>query len=117
MHKPANPADRRQFGRRQTSLHGWISVPGRPKLACHVKDLSIGGALLGLQAPSWLPFNFVLTIEATRFVSWCEVRHHKHDAVGVRFMSAVESASLDPRGASEGRSLNDKDAWAGDYRR
>ena len=99
MQKP-NPADRRQFGRRQTSLHGWISVPGRPKLACHVKDLSIGGALLGLQAPSWLPFNFVLTIEATRFVSWCEVRHHKHDAVGVRFMSAVESASLDPRGAS-----------------
>ena len=36
MSKPGNPADRRQFGRRQTSLHAWISVPGRPRLPCIV---------------------------------------------------------------------------------
>ena len=88
---------------------------------CSTTALSGGGsprrhARCRLQTPSWLPYNFVLTIEATRFVSWCEVRHHKQDSVGVRFMSAIESASLDPRGASEGRSMDDKDAWAGDYR-
>jgi hypothetical protein len=116
MSRPANPADRRQFGRRKTNLHGWISVPGRPKLPCTVLDLSVGGALLHLDKPSWLPYNFVLSIEATKFVSWCEVRHSRPDAVGVRFLSAVEAAALDPRGAQESRSMNDKDAWAGSFR-
>jgi hypothetical protein len=63
-----------------------------------------------------LPYNFVLTIEATRFVTWCEVRHTRDDAVGVRFLSAVESAALDPRGAQESRSMHENDAWTGNYR-
>lgn len=113
MNKPGNPADRRQFGRRQTSLHAWINVQGRPKLSCVVLDLSIGGALLALEKPSWLPYNFQLTIEATRFVTWCEIRHHKPNAVGVRFLSAIETAELDQRYGKEGRSMDDKDAWAG----
>lgn len=108
--------ERRQFGRRKTNLHAWISVPGRPKLPCTVLDISIGGALLGLQQPSWLPYNFVVTIEATKFVSWCEVRHKRADAVGVRFLSAVEAATLDSRGAADGRSITDQDAWSGSNR-
>lgn len=116
MSNTGNPIERRQFGRRQTSLHAWISVPGRPKLPCIVADLSLGGALIKLEKPSWLPYNFVLTIEATRFVSWCEVRHQRPDAVGVRFLSAVEAASLDSRSRSTNRSITDKDAWAGDFR-
>lgn len=109
-------AERRQFGRRKTSLHAWISVPGRPKLSCTVVDLSVGGALLQLQKPSWLPYNFMLTIEATRFVTSCEVRHSRSDSVGVRFLSAVEAAVLDSRGAQEARSLHENDAWTGNYR-
>jgi hypothetical protein len=45
-------AERRQFGRRKTSLHAWIGVQGRPKLSCTVLDLSVGGALLQLEKPS-----------------------------------------------------------------
>lgn len=116
MSQAGHPSERRQFGRRKTNLRGWISVAGRPKLPCTVLDLSIGGALIGLEKPSWLPYNFVLTIEVTRFVSWCEVRHQRPDAVGVRFLSAVEAAALDPRSATEGRSMNEQDAWTGDYR-
>ncbi len=115
MSKPNFSHERRQFGRRQTSLHGWISIAGRPRLPCMVKDLSIGGALLLLEKPSWLPFNFKLIVEATRFVTWCEVRHHRPDAIGVRFLSAVEAGAVDPRGASENRSLDDRGAWGGDY--
>ncbi len=111
-----NGQDKRQFGRRQTSLHAWISVPGRPKLPCLVKDISIGGALLSFDRPQWLPYTFQLTIEATRFTSWCEVRHHAKSFCGVRFLTAIEAASLDPRGASEGRSINDQDAWSGQPR-
>lgn len=116
MSTPPPGAERRQFGRRKTSLHAWISVQGRPKLPCTVLDLSVGGALLQLQKPSWLPYNFMLIIEASRFVTWCEVRHSRADAIGVRFLSAVEAAAVDPRGAQDCRSLNEKDAWTGNHR-
>ena len=69
-----------------------------------------------LQKPLWLPYNFMLTIEATRFVTNCEVRHSRSDSVGVRFLSAVEAAALDPRGSQEARSLHENDAWTGNYR-
>ena len=116
MSKTGTGADRRQFGRRETNLHGWITVPGRPRLACTILDISVGGALIGLQKPSWLPYNFQLTVEATRFVSWCEVRHQRPDAVGVRFLTAVEAATLAPRGAVDGRSVSDQEAWTGNCR-
>lgn len=108
-----NGPEQRQFGRRQTHMHAWISVPGRPKLPCIVRNISLGGALLELDRPSWLPFNFQLTIEAAKYVTWCEVRHHSASHVGVRFMSAVEQAALDRQRASDNRSLNDSDAWMG----
>lgn len=114
MKDHAHPADRRQFGRRTTNLHGWISVPGRPRVPCLVANISIGGALLKLQRPQWLSFNFKLTIEATRFVTWCEVRHQTADAVGVRFLSAIEAADIDQRYALEARSLGDAQAWSGE---
>lgn len=116
MQQTGHPAERRQFGRRKTNLQAWIIIPGRPKMPCTVLDLSLGGALLGFQVPSWLPFNLKLVIESVKFTSWCEVRHQRADAVGVRFLSAVESASLDPRGATDGRSMSEKEAWTGDYR-
>ena len=88
-------------------------MPGRPKLSCVVKDLSLGGALLGLETPAWLPFNFQLTIDATRFTTYCEVRHHRPDAVGVRFTAAVDQPVFDKHTGSDQRSLNDDNAWMG----
>ena len=116
MSKPGNPADRRQFGRRQNQLLAWISVPGRPRLPCSVKNISVGGALLALEKPHWLPFNFQLTIEATRFVTWCEVRHQAPGVVGVRFLSAVEASAVNARTAANSRSLDDVDAWKGNHK-
>lgn len=113
MSKFSGP-EKRQFGRRQTYMHAWISVQGRPRLPCIVRDISLGGALLELDRPSWLPFNFQLTIESAKYATWCEVRHHSVSQVGVRFMSAVEQAALDRQRASDNRSLNDSDAWMGD---
>jgi PilZ domain len=116
MAKNFGGIEKRQFGRRQTSLHAWISVAGRPRLPCVVKDISVGGALIEFEKPSWLPFNFQLTIEATRFTTWCEVRHQGPNNCGVRFMTAIEAAALDLRGPADGRLVNDKDAWAGTLR-
>jgi len=116
MSKPGHPSDRRQFGRRQTNLHGWILIPGRPRLPCIVMDISVGGALIGLKTPPWLPYNFQLTIEATRFTSWCEVKHQRSDAIGVRFLNALETAKIEHSRGGEHRSLSEKDAWAGQNR-
>lgn len=107
-------AERRQFGRRQTYLHGWISVPGRPKLSCIVRDISVAGAKLELQAPSWLPFTFQLTIDASRFATMCEIRHQGPASIGVRFIEAVAQSDADNYRTSDKRSLDDKQSWMGD---
>jgi hypothetical protein len=108
-----NGPEQRQFGRRQTYMHAWISVQGRPRLPCIVRNISLGGALLELDRPSWLPFNFQLTIDSVKHVTWCEVRHHSANQVGVRFLSAVEQAALDRQRAADNRPVNDSDAWMG----
>lgn len=36
MSRLGTPAGERQLARRKTNLHGWISVPGRPRLSCMV---------------------------------------------------------------------------------
>lgn len=105
--------ERRQFGRRQTYLHAWISSPGRPRLPCIVRDISVGGALLELNLPPWLPYNFQLTIESTKFTSWCEVRHQSGTKMGVRFVDAAEIQANRGTSADFG-SVTDGDSWMGD---
>lgn len=101
--------EKRQFGRRQTHLHAWVSVPGRPRIPCLVKDISIGGALLAFdKVPSCLPFCFRLTIESTRFESACEIRHTRSNAVGVEFVPMELLAAIEKR--SQGGEVED---WIG----
>lgn len=105
----ANGADKRQFGRRQTSLHGWITVPGRSRMACVVQDLSVTGARLAFDAePAGLPFCFKLTIEATRFETACEIRHQRGTIVGVEFVAMSSLSASDRRSA-----VSAVDEWAG----
>ena len=107
----ANGHEKRQFGRRTTSLHAWIIVPGRPKLPCIVRNISVGGALLELDLPSWLPYNFRLLIDTSNFASDCEIRHHGPRSVGVRF---IEAAGLREQSGDPGaRSSADADQWMG----
>jgi hypothetical protein len=86
MSVPAPFVERRQFGRRNTAIHGWIMIEGRPKLPTLVRNVSDGGALLEGDVPAWLPFRFQLVIECKGFSAWCEVRHSKERWIGVRFV-------------------------------
>ena len=87
MAKISQQHERRQFGRRGVCLHGWICVEGRPRLSCQVRDLSVAGARLELDVPAWLPFNFRLVIDASRFAADCEIRHQRDNGVGVSFVT------------------------------
>ncbi len=83
----ANPAiERRQFGRRESSLHGWIVAEGRPRIACVVRNVSDGGALLELPVPKGLPFHFSLVIDCKGFQALCEVRHQSDQRMGIQFV-------------------------------
>lgn len=77
--------ERRQFGRRKTNIHGWIVPDGRPKLACIVRNVSEGGALLEFDVPTNMPYWFTLVIESKGFEARCEIRHQNERWVGVRF--------------------------------
>jgi hypothetical protein len=81
----AQPAERRQFGRRQTYMHARISARGRPSVPCIMRDVSDGGALLEVSYPQWLPSRFRLTLEANGFTADCEIVRRTDGAVGVRF--------------------------------
>jgi hypothetical protein len=89
----ARGAERRQFGRRWSNVHGWVRVEGRPKMPCIVRNFSEGGALLELPWPCELPEFFRLSIDAIDFDIGCERRHAKPNAVGVRFVSEAEAES------------------------
>lgn len=97
--------ERRQFGRRETSLHAWIKVPGRPALPCIVKNLSVGGALLQCERPRTLPYTFELIIDAANIQLVCETRHTTDTTIGVMFnhTDAVQPAKTNgpPRPAAD----------------
>jgi hypothetical protein len=100
--------DRRQFGRRTTFLHAWIRIPGRPPLPCIVRNLSVKGALLELDVPDWLPYEFRLRIDASGFDVDCELRHKGKNGCGVMF---VEHDGARDRPAD--RQVLESDAWTG----
>jgi hypothetical protein len=85
----AQPAERRQFGRRKTYVHGIVSARGRPSAPCIMRDVSEGGALLEVFHPRWFPSRFRLIIQATGFETECEIVHRTDTALGVRFMTPV----------------------------
>ncbi len=97
--------ERRAFGRRNFLKHGWLRVSGRPPLACIVRNLSAGGALLELSVPSWLPMHFELRLEPEDQILFCEVRHHHNGWIGVKF--------LDKPPVEWSNTLTPADEWLG----
>jgi len=91
MNSFAHPAERRQFGRRRTYVHGHINARGRPSVPCVMRDVSEGGALLEVSHPQWLPSRFRLIVEADGFEADCEIVHRGDDSVGVRFTAPAKS--------------------------
>ena len=94
-------AERRQFGRRQTYLRAWISVPGRPKLPCIVQNLSVGGALLEIKAPTWLPFVRVESV-AKSAARATELGGRMVLAPSPDFLDGRVAVVADPTGATIG---------------
>lgn len=83
--------EKRQLSRRITCLHASIRIPGRPPLACVVRDLSVQGAFLEFEVPDWMPVTFQLRIDVARFASDCEMRHKGPRGCGVMFADALPS--------------------------
>jgi hypothetical protein len=104
-------SERRQFGRRNTCLHGWVIREGRPKIACLVRNVSEGGALLEFQVPKGMPFRFTLAIGSKGFQAECEARHQTENWMGVRFVKVEKIAQPISMWAPEA-----EDAWAGKKR-
>lgn len=88
--------ERRQFGRRQSRMHAWVRVPGRPPIACHVSNVSPAGAFLNFEPPGWMPFQFELTVPATGLHTTCELRHVRPYGVGVAFVTAASQEAAKP---------------------
>jgi hypothetical protein len=88
--------DRREFGRRWSHVHGWITVEGRPRLPCHVRNFSEGGALIVVEQALTLPYTFRLEIESIKLRIGCQTRHRHHNRVGVRFISPDLVSEIGP---------------------
>lgn len=86
--------ENRAFGRRATVRHAWIVVGQRQRLSCCIRNLSVGGALLELAVPAWLPYNFDIEIEEPKMKVACEVRHRGLHGVGVAFLSNARELML-----------------------
>ncbi|NJM55038.1 MAG: PilZ domain-containing protein [Verrucomicrobiae bacterium] len=102
------PNERRQFGRRHTCLHGWVLREGLPRLACVVRNVSEGGALLEFEVPPNMPYWFMLRIDCKGFEARCETRRQGLTWMGVQF---VKVARIE-QPIAEWSALVD-DAWRG----
>lgn len=106
MLKPLQTLEKRQFGRRQTGCHGWVRVRGRPPLACQVKNISDGGALLEFPAAETLPYRFRLIVESEGIDRECETRHQTGTRMGVEFIKSAPPVETGPK-----MTANDVSAW------
>jgi hypothetical protein len=75
--------DRREFGRRNSALDGYVRVPLRPPMPCRLVNMSSKGALLDVPAWDHIPQKFKLTIG--NYETECEVKHRERTRIGVHF--------------------------------
>jgi len=91
MDRNLSSTDNRRFGRRRTLWHAWVSVPGREREPCRVRNLSVEGALLEFERTVPCAGRFKLTIEETGFEVDCSVRHRGSSGLGVYFNEASDA--------------------------
>lgn len=92
---PSSPlSERKPFGRRRPVWHAWIIPSSLQRLACCVRNVSNGGALLELDVPEWLPAQFEVFIEGPDMRLHCETVHRGKHGVGVIFSEADMAAEL-----------------------
>jgi PilZ domain len=81
--------ERRRFPRRQTNLAATVIIAGTPPIACTVRNISDGGALIVFENPVCVPYSFIVHIEGIGKPFGCEVRHHFGARVGVEFVDMM----------------------------
>jgi len=108
MLKRTDYAEKRRFGRRQTYIRAWIKISGRPSVACIVRDLSEGGALIECEEETWLPYSFRVIAEDKSIDRVCEIRHQNGNRTGVEFMAQAEAYDMGSTYA-----IDDIAAWTG----
>lgn len=113
MLKKTDHSEKRQFGRRDTDMRGWVRVAGRPVISCVVRELSQGGALLEFMDDVWLPYGFRLTTECKQIDRYCEPRHKNGKRIGVRFVEASDHAVA----SSSTAATSDATGWMGQEHR
>ena len=89
MRDKSKTADRRRTPRRETNLAGVVKFYGRADIACTIRNLSDGGALIVFAIPQSLPHSFFLTIKGASAPFGCEVRHHYGVSAGVEFVDVA----------------------------
>ncbi|MEQ1670997.1 MAG: PilZ domain-containing protein [Hyphomicrobium sp.] len=77
--------ERRAFGRRETLLPAVVRINHRTIIACTVRDVSEGGALLEFSEQIELPPRIRLTIGGSVNEIICDVRHQRGHRAGVQF--------------------------------
>ena len=90
----AQGADRRQFGRRSALWHAWIVTANKQRIACCIRNVSSGGALLELDVPATLPQKFDLLIEDRQLTIRCDLRHRGEHGIGISFVDADNGRDL-----------------------
>lgn len=83
--KPVESFDRRGFGRRKTNISAQVRI-GYRVVACTIKDLSEGGALLELAEHIELPQRLWLSWPEQKSEIACDVRHARLNLAGVQFL-------------------------------
>ena len=77
--------EQRKFGRRAVAVRATIEVLGRPHIACFIRNLSNGGALVELIDKVELPRSFGLMLHNSNATIECELTHRTGNACGVAF--------------------------------
>jgi hypothetical protein len=84
--------EQRRFGRKESNVRGYTAIPGQINRTFTIVNVSEGGALLQFGDAYVPPATF--RIEVGTRTLMCEVRHHGHYGVGVKFVRRREAAAL-----------------------
>lgn len=81
--------EQRRFARRETNLAATVIIADTPPIACTIRNISDGGALIVFENPVCVPYSFILYIDGMGKPFGCEVRHHFGARVGVEFVDLM----------------------------
>jgi hypothetical protein len=94
MEGSAFETQRRQFGRRETCTRAIATLPGFGPVACELRNVSEGGALLVFERGEVPKRPFRIEVDGTHLNIFCEVRHAGKHGVGVRFLNQKDGILL-----------------------